>query len=177
LHQNGVFVQLCTNVHSNFLQNLQNIVGTLLAWAPCALMWHLWDHIRSIGPLLGRWIGSWAIWIFLVQDVHFLHLEVPFILHLDHSPTNHMVRINNILISKRRMKQIMNFHGCKQCNHVHANRPILFKTSNGLQYLTTNFGKLPNFNELLFAFILKNTFFPTLNQWILYVLHPCVHIF
>jgi hypothetical protein len=46
--------------------------------------------------------------------------------------------------------------------NMYAIHNIFSKISNGPQYLATNFGKLPNLSELLFAFNLKKTCSPTL---------------
>jgi hypothetical protein len=45
---------------------------------------------------------------------------------------------------------------------MYATDPIFSKISKGLNYLATNFGKLPNLSELHFAFTFKNTCFSTL---------------
>jgi len=39
---------------------------------------------------------------------------------------------------------------------MYAKGPILSINSNGPQYITSNFGKLPNFNEILFAIYISN---------------------
>jgi hypothetical protein len=49
---------------------------------------------------------------------------------------------------------------------MYATIPMFSKTSKGAQYLTANFGKLPNFSDILLDLTFKNTCSPTL---ILYV--------
>ena len=48
--------------------------------------------------------------------------------------------------------------------NMYANDPIFSNISKGPQYLTANFGQLPNLSELLFAFTFKNTCSPTLKS-------------
>jgi hypothetical protein len=37
---------------------------------------------------------------FLVQDAYWFHLEIPFMIHLDHIPINYVVRIRQIFLLK-----------------------------------------------------------------------------
>ena len=83
----------------------------------------------------------------LVEDVHWLYLELSLEFHLNHIPIYHMVRIMYIFLKQRNMKNIMS--SMIAINAIlYATGPILSSTSNGPQHLGDNLAQLPCFKEL-----------------------------
>jgi hypothetical protein len=83
-----------------FLQNFQKICGYSSAWPP--VLPH--GIFRIVASPLNLYHSQWICFEHLdfpVQDAHWLHQKIPFMLHLDHSPINYMVRIRYIFLIKK----------------------------------------------------------------------------
>ena len=90
----------------------------------------------------------------LVEDAHWLDLELSLGFHLNNIPIYNKVRMMYIFLKQRNMKKIMSSSTSRHAS-LYATGPILSSTSNGPQYLGDNLAQLPRFKELFLALTLR----------------------
>jgi len=94
--QNGVFIRLCTNVHSFFFKIFKHLWVCFLHGflvLPCNIF-------RIVTSTLKLYQISFFVpkhLYFLVHDAHWFHPKIPFMFHLNHILINHVIRIRYIL--------------------------------------------------------------------------------